>query len=94
MTEENREAILDHIRMEMDGRENKAPEPTDIVCQNCGTRIVDDNTGDYIIHRVPEHGEDMTTSVFYCSRDCFNELFERLLQSDGGRNQRERGTDS
>lgn len=54
-------------------------ESTDeIYCQYCGSHISEDES-DYVVHRIPEHGKDLTRSVFYCGPDCFRSSMDELF---------------
>lgn len=88
-----RQDIIEHIETEMhrDTAATKEENTRPLLCQHCGQQIgpeADDGLPeheDYVIHRVPTHGESKMNSVFYCSPDCLDEAMTALFSvSDGG----------
>jgi hypothetical protein len=89
-----RQDIINHIESEIDrdsnGEQEEFNDPA--LCQHCGVQIISsDDTApakkdDYVVHRVPTHGESKMNTVFYCSPSCFNEAMSELFSpSDAGR---------
>lgn len=78
--------------MELNGKTDDSPE-TDIkstICQHCGSTIstekgVAGNNSDYVVHRIPGHGEDTIHSVFYCGPSCFNNAMDDLFSDRVGK---------
>jgi hypothetical protein len=88
-----RQDLINHIEAELDTgsdiESEKGSRPA--LCQNCGHEIVSEDEknsqqGDYIVHRIPAHGESRMNTVFYCSVSCFKrdmaEMFSPSPQSE------------
>lgn len=73
----SRRDILNHIRESMADDMSFDPTAKDVVCRECGDVI--DFEMEYVIHRVPEHGEDEMTTAVFCGGSCFTSYFNRLL---------------
>lgn len=80
-----RQAITEHIRQELHEHSTTNPDKTNstdaVLCQQCGTPIESDDQcqDDYIVHRVPSHGETEMHSVFYCGPSCFQDAMTSLF---------------
>ena len=84
-----RQEIVQHIESELhqdtewDTESNGQP----VLCQHCGVEILSSSPsaphkqGDYVVHRVPAHGEAETRSIFYCGASCFNEAMSELFSA-------------
>lgn len=84
----SREDLVDHIVSEMNragATTDVAESPDSVLCQNCGAQIIHESTSetgeltDYVVHRVPEHGTNEMSSVFYCGSDCFQRSIKDLF---------------
>ena len=81
-----REDIITHIEHQAHGTPDSSSQTEhvdDIFCEHCGGGI-DPTTpaqGDYVVHRVPEHGADEIRSVFYCGSSCFTDAMDNLFDA-------------
>lgn len=84
----SREDLIEHIVSGMRDPgvdNNNLDDRTTTICQNCGIQIMNENESeiseldDYVIHRVPEHGEHEMCSVFYCGPNCFQNSMDQLF---------------
>lgn len=83
-----KEDLINHIVAEMHSHESNggsSGSPDDVLCQNCGLQITHERVSrggdldDYVIHRVPTHGGQEISSVFYCGPNCLKESMDRLF---------------
>lgn len=70
-----REELEQHIRQNMhsDSGGEEVGEP---LCQQCGS-VVDESV-EHVVHKVPEHGGEMTETLF-CDPSCCYEFWQDLI---------------
>lgn len=81
-----RKEIIQHIESELrsgPSRTNEVSGSDEILCQQCGIPLELDGhqQGDYVVHRVPSHGETEMNSVFYCGPSCFQDAMTDLFDA-------------
>jgi len=80
-----REDVHAQIQAEMRSGTTTSGQQADVtLCQYCGQQLAGpdadlDIEGEYVIHRVPEHGGDQHRSVLYCSTGCFQDAIDELF---------------
>lgn len=72
----SRDEIEQHIRTNMHTDTDGGEEIGVPLCQQCGT-VVDESV-EHVVHKVPEHGGEMTETLF-CSGSCFVSFLNDLM---------------
>lgn len=73
-----RDELEQHIRENMHNEDAvDAVEINGPLCQQCGSEIDIDTA--HAVHRVPEHGGEMTESAF-CDPSCLYDFWKELLE--------------
>lgn len=84
VTTMGRQEIVEHIEAELSDRLDEptsSSEITEALCQHCGHMIEEEGQqpDDYVVHRIPSHGESGRSYVLYCGPDCFQDAMDELL---------------